>query len=118
MTSRVYSVRMPENVIVQINAFARDAGVTRAAATRMLVQRALGLGLPRLLVDEKVLETRNLLHARIRDVLGQLRAELHGALDEVTSTSASEPEADEEDEEPIVPAMRGRARKPAKARRR
>jgi len=107
---KVYSIRLPDNVMPKVHEFAREAGVSQSAAIRMLVQRSLGAGLPRLLVDEKVLATNNVIQKRLRVALDAFRSDLHTAIDEGFSTPPPD------DDEPEVEPVRGRA--PAKARRR
>lgn len=114
----------------QISEIAKQLGITRSAAMRLLMQRALGLGTARLLVDEKALEVKNLLAKRIKSIVDEgLRQELHALVDEVNPPSSSsliegdlaEPEPEEEvieEVEPEVKPVKGRPRKAAKARRR
>jgi metal-responsive CopG/Arc/MetJ family transcriptional regulator len=107
---KVYSIRLPDGVMPKVNEFAREAGVSQSAAIRMLVQRSLGVGIARLLVDEKVLATNIVIQKRLRVALEGFRADLHAAIDGGFSTPT------EDDDEPEVAPTRGRA--PAKARKR
>lgn len=115
MTAKVYSVRLPEKLIAQVREFAREAGVKDAAAIRLLIQRSLGRGVPRLLVEEKVLETRLLVNKRFGAVFDNLRDELHMAVDELTATTTPPQAVEEEEEEPVAPVLTGR--RPKKGRR-
>ena len=111
---KVYSIRLPDGVMPKVNEFAREAGVSQSAAIRMLVQRSLGVGIARLLVDEKVLATNIVIQKRLRVALEGFRADLHAAIDGGFSTPPEE--EPEDDDEPEVAQTRGRA--PAKARKR
>lgn len=122
----------------QISGIAKKLGLSHTGAARLLLQRALGLGTARLLVDEKTLEVKNLMAKRIRRLIDDgLRADLHALVDEVNPPSSeslvegdirahaeqeAEPEEVEEETEvegePRVEPIKGRKRKAAKARRR
>jgi antitoxin component of RelBE/YafQ-DinJ toxin-antitoxin module len=112
----------------KIAKIAKEMGVNHSAAVRMLCERALGQGMARLLVDEKVFEVKQLLAKRINQVVNEgLRQDLHALVDEVNPPTVSplvdarereEVVVEDDAPEPTVEAVRGRPRKAAKARRR
>ena len=138
MSVRYRPTMFPAELDAKIAHLAKELGVNHSAAVRMLCQRALGQGMSRLLVDEKTLEVKNLLAARIYKIVNEgLRQELHALVDEVNPPTVSplvdardrveEPIEDEREEpddveedlpEPKVEPIKGRPRKAAKSRRR
>lgn len=128
MSGRFRGIVFNAELDAKISKIAKEMGVNHSAAVRMLCQRALGQGMARLLVDEKVFEVKSLLAKRINQVVNEgLRQELHALVDEVNPPNVgplveASPEVEEvaEDDvpEPTVEAVRGRPRKAAKARRR
>lgn len=129
MTGITRSVVLSTELDRQVLELSKKLGLGRSQTMRMLMARALGQGMARLYVDEKVQEVKNLLRKRFFQVLNEgLRQELHALVDEVdpptvgplVSESEFEPvvEPEIEAEEPAPAPMKGRPRKAAKARRR
>ncbi len=117
-----FSIRFPDAVMAQIRTFARSAEVPQAVAVRMLVIRGLGGNVAHALAAERVTMANGVIRRRFAELFEGLKSELHTALDEAiggTAKPAPEPEEVEEPEtEPEVAPVSGRARRPAKARKR
>lgn len=106
MTVRL-TITLPEKLHAQVGEFARQAEVNYSAAVRTLLGRALGSDLGRLLANEKVLEVRRMVDAKVRAqtevFIQNIQADLDGTF------------AEPEEVEP-EPNLTGR--RPARARRR